>query len=350
MATKRIGNRTVIFENPPQVLTAATIVGDMEGQGQLGGLFDVVLMDDTWGEKSWEKAESKMFEQSVRMALSKVNWDTANLHCLLGGDLLNQIVSANFAARQLGVPFLGLYGACSTMAESLLVGSMLIDGGFAANAACVAASHFSTAERQFRYPLEMGTTSPPTAQRTVTGAGAVLLQEAAAQPETAGQSLYRNIFITSGTIGKVVDMGITDASNMGAAMAPAAADTIAAHLQDTDKKAADYDAIITGDLGRFGSQMLFELCHERGIDLSGRHLDCGNLVFHPEQNVNCGASGCGCAATVLCAKLLPELSEGKWNTMLFLATGALMSTQSSQQGETIPGIAHAVTLARRGGQ
>ncbi len=346
MAQKRKGERTVSFQTPPKIITAATIVGDMEGAGPLGDAFDVVLMDDTWGEKSWEKAECKMFEQSVRLALSKANWDTEQLQCLLGGDLLNQIVSANFAARQLGVPFLGLYGACSTMAESLLLGSMLVDGGFAANAACVASSHFSTAERQFRYPLEMGVTSPPTAQRTVTGAGAVLIQEGQGQ-QTKEDALFSNLFVTGGTIGKVVDMGITDAANMGAAMAPAAADTIITHLKDMQRSVQDYDVIITGDLGRFGTQMLFELCMDRGVDLAGRHIDCGNLIFTPEQKVNCGASGCGCSAVVLGAHLLPEMAAGKWERMLFLATGALMSPQSSLQGETIPGIAHGVVVERR---
>jgi len=344
MAQKRVGERSVVFENPVQVLTAATIVGDMEGAGPLADRFDMVLMDDTWGEKSWEKAECKMFEQAVRLALTKANWDVDRLQCLLGGDLLNQIVTANYAARQLGVPYLGLYGACSTMAESLLVGSMLIDGGFAQNAACVASSHFSTAERQFRYPLEMGTTSPPTAQRTVTGTGAILLQDYG-EP-AGGDALWETIGITAGTIGKVVDMGITDAANMGAAMAPAAADSIITHLRDRGLKAEDFDLIVTGDLGSFGSVMLHELCMDHGIDLSGVHMDCGNMIFAPGQKVNCGGSGCGCSAAVLGAYLLPELANGRWNKFLFLATGALMSPQSTLQGETIPGIAHAVAIER----
>jgi len=344
MAHKRIGERTVLFDRPVGVIASATIVGDMEGEGPLGDRFDMVLMDDTWGEKSWEKAECKMFEQAVRLALTKVNWDIDRLQCLLGGDLLNQIVTANYAARQLGIPFLGLYGACSTMAESLLVGSMLIDGGFAETVACVASSHFSTAERQFRYPLEMGTTSPPTAQRTVTGTGAILLQEE--REERTGEALFKHLFIRSGTIGKVVDMGITDSANMGAAMAPAAADTIVTHLRDFDLQPDAYDLIVTGDLGRFGSEMLLELCVDRGVDISKVHLDCGNIMFYPEQKVNCGASGCGCSAAVLGAYLLPELANGKWDKILFLATGALMSPQSTLQGETIPGIAHAVAIER----
>lgn len=344
--SKRRGEHTVLFETPPRVLSTASIVGDMEGAGPLGHAFDMVLTDDTWGESSWEKAECKMFEQVVRLALTKVNWDTKMLHCLLGGDLLNQIITANYAARQLGVPFLGLYGACSTMAESLLLGSMLVDGGFAHNVACVASSHFSTAERQYRYPLEMGTTSPPTAQRTVTGSGAVLLSAEPAPAQQQGPAVFRNIHIESGTIGKVVDMGISDASNMGAAMAPAACDTIVTHLSDTGRAPSYYDAIITGDLGSFGSEMLQELCMDEGVDIKGRHLDCGNLIFDSSQNVNCGGSGCGCSAVVLSAHLLQLLEKDAWKRILFMATGALMSPSATQQGETIPGIAHAVVLER----
>ncbi len=346
-ASKRRGEHTVVFEKQPRVLSTANIVGDVEGKGPLGSAFDMVLTDDTWGESSWEKAECKMFEQAVRLALTKVNWDTKKLNCLLGGDLLNQIITANYAARQLGIPFLGLYGACSTMAESMLVGSMLIDGGFADHVACAASSHFSTAERQYRYPLEMGTTSPPTAQRTVTGAGSVILSAEAILEAQKGPAVFRNIHVESGTIGMVIDMGITDAANMGAAMAPAACSTILTHLADMGRPATYYDAIVTGDLGSFGLEMLHELCMDEGVDIAGRHLDCGNLVFDAQQqNVNCGGSGCGCSAVVLSAHLLHLLEKGTWKRMLFLATGALMSPDASMQGESIPGIAHAVVLER----
>ena len=346
-ASKRRGEHTVVFEHQPRILSTASIVGDVEGKGPLGSAFDMVLTDDTWGEESWEKAECKMFEQSVRLALTKVNWDTKKLNCLLGGDLLNQIITANYAARQLGIPFLGLYGACSTMAESLLVGSMLIDGGFADYIACTASSHFSTAERQYRYPLEMGTTSPPTAQRTVTGAGTMIVSAEAVTEGQKGPAVFRNIHIESGTIGTVIDMGITDASNMGAAMAPAACNTLVAHLTDTGRPVSYYDAIITGDLGSFGSEMFRELCMDEGLDVEAQHLDCGNLVFDAQQqNVNCGGSGCGCSAVVMSAHLLHLIEKGTWKRMLFMATGALMSPASSMQGESIPGIAHAVVLER----
>lgn len=343
-AEKRRGERTVFFANPPRIISAASIVGDVEGKGPLGSLFDKVLSDDTWGEKSWERAECKMFEYAVRRALKKTGWNEAMLHCMLGGDLLNQNITANYAARELRVPFFGLYSACSTLTESILLGSILIDGGFASNSVCVASSHFSTAERQFRAPLEMGGITTPTAQRTVTGAGAVLLtaQDVALMQAPPIQSIR----VKGGTIGCVVDMGISDVTNMGAAMAPAACDTIVAHLRDSELDITHYDAIITGDLGRFGSEMLLELCIDEGLDIEDRHIDCGNLIFAPEQNVDCGGSGCGCAAVVLTSHLLPMLQNGPWHRILFLATGALMSPASSQQGETIPCISHAISLER----
>ncbi|MDD3919953.1 MAG: stage V sporulation protein AD [Eubacteriales bacterium] len=346
MANKRIGERSLRFDTHPRIISGAEIVGELEGQGPIGGAFDTVLMDDRWGEKSYERAECRMFEEAVRTMLHKVNWETSDLDCLLGGDLLNQIVTANYAARQLGTPFLGLYGACSTMAQSMLLGAMLIDGGYARNAACAASSHFATAERQYRMPLEMGTTDPPTAQHTVTGAGALLLEETGPQTEEHPFLTYRHLHITGGTIGRVVDLGITDAANMGAAMAPAACDTIVAHVMDINQQISYYDLVVTGDLGQFGSEMLYELCREQGVDLAGRHLDCGNLIYHPQQKMNCGGSGCGCSAVVMAAHILPRMEDGNWSRVLFLATGALMSPGIVQQGETIPGIAHAVVIER----
>lgn len=340
---KRLGKQTVVFEAPPRIAAGGTIVGDVEGEGPLGSYFDLVLQDDTWGEESWEKAERKMFEHAVRRALARCAMQPPQIDLLLGGDLLNQIITANFAARELSIPFLGLYGACSTMAESLLLGSMLIDGGYAERVACAATSHFCTAERQYRFPLEMGGQTTPTAQRTVTGAGASLL----VAPGYAGSAQFEHIFATGGTIGRVVDLGITDASNMGAAMAPAAADTLAAHLREKECSVTDYDVIVTGDLGRFGSEMFAELCRDKGIDLATRHQDCGNMIFSPAQKVDCGGSGCGCSAVTLNAYLLKRMEQGDFTRMLFMATGALMSPTAGMQGDSIPGIAHAVVLERR---
>lgn len=339
------GKRTLLFPSAPRVIASASIVSAMEGQGPLGKKFDLVLEDDTWGEDSFERAECRMFEAAVRTAIQKAGLNSDDFDCLLGGDLLNQIITANYAARQLNIPFLGLYGACSTMAESMLLGSVLVEGGFVGRAACVASSHFSTAERQYRYPLEMGTTVPETAQHTVTGSGCVLLAEAA-----GARDVFQHIRITSGTIGRVVDLGITDASNMGAAMAPAACDTIITHLKDLGRTPEDYDLIVTGDLGRFGSEMLFSLCSDRGVDLSGRHIDCGCMIYHPAQKVHCGGSGCGCSAVTLAAELLERVERGSIGRLLFLATGALLSPAATMQGESIPGIAHAVCIEREGEQ
>ncbi len=340
---KRLGRQTVLFREAPHIIAGATIVGDMEGKGPLGRYFDLILQDDTWGEESWEKAERKMFEQAVRRALGKCALEPAETDLLLGGDLLNQIISANFAARELAIPFLGLYGACSTMAESLLLGSMLVDGGYAERVACVATSHFSTAERQYRYPLEMGGQTTPTAQRTVTGAGASVLVKA----DYAGARQFGHTVVAGGTIGRVVDLGITDSSNMGAAMAPAAADTLAAHLREMNRVVEDYDLIVTGDLGHFGSEMFAELCGDKGIHLNGRHRDCGTMIFAPAQKVDCGGSGCGCSAVTLNGYLLRRMEQGEFMRMLFMATGALMSPTAGMQGDSIPGIAHAVVIERR---
>lgn len=343
MENKRMGDRSLVFPTEPRVLSSAGIVSRVEADGPLGGCFDIVMDDDKMGLDSFEQGECRMFENAVRLCCNKAGLAAADLACLLAGDLLNQIITANYAARALEVPYMGLYGACSTMAESLLLGSVLSDGGYLEPVACVACSHFSTAERQYRYPLEMGTTAPPTAQRTVTGAGCLMVGHA-----LPPVPVFRNIRMTAATVGKVVDLGISDANNMGAAMAPAACETIAEHLDDFSLTPDAYDLIVTGDLGRFGTEMLHTLLSERGVDLSGRHVDCGNLIYHPEQGYQCGGSGCGCSAVTLASHFLPMIEKGELARVLFLATGALMSPTASMQGETIPGIAHAVVLEHRG--
>lgn len=342
MRAKCIGRRTVVFSNPPRIIAADTVVSQIEGEGPLGKYFDTVLEDDTWGEKTWELAERKMFEHVVEQAIAKAGLAVGDVDLLLGGDLLNQIITANFAARKLGIPFIGLYSACSTMSESLLMGAMLMDGGFAAHVACAAASHFCTAERQYRMPLEMGTQAVPTAQRTVTGAACTILSDEA----RSNQAQLHPAYITHGIVGRVVDLGVKDAANMGAAMAPAAADTFLAHLKDTGFSPNRYDIIVTGDLGKLGSELFVELCRREGTDLEERHLDCGNIIFAPDQNVNCGGSGCGCSAVTLNGYLLKRLREGDFKRMFFMATGALMSTTSGMQGESIPGVAHGVVIER----
>ncbi|MCH5278467.1 MAG: stage V sporulation protein AD [Christensenellaceae bacterium] len=338
-----IGKHSYRLENTPHIVSSACYVGDKEGKGPMREYFDKICKDDTLGLDSWEQAESRMFESAVRVALAKIGKQSDDLSCLLGGDLLNQIISAGYAAREIRAPFLGLYGACSTISEGLLVGGMLVDGGFLDLAACAASSHFSSAERQYRYPLEMGVQAVPTSQRTVTGAGSIIIKNSASMNDETDW-FFKHIVITGGTIGSVEDYGITDANNMGAAMAPAASETICTHFRDYSSSPDDYDCIITGDLGNFGSDMLYELCKKEGYDIKEKHEDCGKMMFSEDQNVNCGASGCGCAATIVSGYFLPQIERGVYNKVLFLATGALLSPVSSLQGESIPSIAHAVVL------
>jgi len=337
MELNRIGQSTIALPSRPCLAASAAIAGKKEGEGPLRADFDRIIDDDLFGEESWEKAEARFQYAAATLCLEKGGLTPDSLDAVLGGDLLNQIMASAMAARELHAPFLGLYGACSTMAESLCVGAMLVDGGYMCHALCCASSHFCSAERQYRFPLEYGNQRPPTAQWTVTGAGAALLTSDAAKP-----ALCR---VTHVTPGRIVDLGVSDANNMGAAMAPAAADTITRHMTDTGRSAGDYDLIITGDLGRVGHDILLTLMKERGIPLiPQRYIDCGLEVFSPEQDVHAGGSGCGCSAVVLCGHILRRFQQGELHRVLFLATGALLSTTTSQQGVSIPGIAHAVVL------
>jgi len=331
----RMGTQTVNLLYPPGIVSSATIVGKKEAEGPLGEYFDEVMPDSLWGEKSWEKAECKMFQQAAEMALEKANKKPTDINYLFGGDLLNQIIAANFAARALEIPFYGMYGACSTLVQCLSLASMLIGSGCAQCALCVTTSHFCTAERQYRFPLELGTQRCPTAQWTVTGAGGFVLHENSSGP-----------YVTHVTTGKVIDFGIKDISNMGAAMAPAAADTINAHFKDTGRTADDYDLIVTGDLGRFGGVLAEELLLKAGHDISGKHIDCGCEIFSIKQDVQAGGSGCGCCAVVFGGYILSRISDSTFKRVLLLSTGALLSPVSSQQGESIPGIAHAVCIQK----
>ena len=337
---RRIGQKTVVFTARPAVISSASVAGKSEKNGPFGDQFDVTFEDDRWGEKTYELAERKMLLSAIETAVSNAGFDITKIDYLLGGDLLNQIISIGFAARQLGTPFFGLYGACSTMAESLVLGAMITDGGFAQNVVCATSSHFATAERQFRMPLELGTPKTPTSQNTATAAGAVVLSA-----NGKGQPV-----VTHATAGSVVDPGINDVNNMGAAMAPAAAQTILTHLEDTGRSPHDYDVIVTGDLGTFGSEMLIELCSQNGVDLSATHQDCGALIYGGDPLMHCGGSGCGCSASMLCGHFLPKLKSGQMRRILFVATGALHSPTSALQGETVPGIAHAVVIESEGQQ
>ena len=324
---------TLFFDAPVFVETWGTAVGTKEGQGPLGSYFDCIARENRFGKKTWEQAERRMVELACDAALSKTGLTPSNLDCALGGDLLNQCISTAFAMRGMGVPYLGLYGACSTMAESLLVGSSLIAGGFARRALCLASSHFCSAERQYRYPLEYGGQRPPTAQWTATACGAAVLQN----EKTA-------VGITAATPGRVYDPGITDSSNMGAAMAQSAYETLRTFFRDSGTGPEHYDLMLTGDLASLGHGVVRELFRRDGVELGDRYQDCGMLLYDESQDVHAGGSGCGCSAAVLCGRILPDLAAGKLKNVLFCGTGAMMSPTSANQGESIPGICHLVCL------
>lgn len=334
--TKRIGRRTAQLHRPPVVLSWAAVGGKKEGEGPLRRGFDFLSEDSYFGEASWEKAESRMLKDCFALACDKAGLSPSSLDCVLAGDLLNQCVSSAFAMKDSAIPYWGLYGACSTMAEGLALAALLIDGGFARRCCALTGSHFCSAERQYRFPLEYGGQRTPTSQWTVTGAGAVLLG--------GGE---KGVRVTHVTPGRIVDAGVADATHMGGAMAPAAFDTLSAHFADTGRSPADYDAIFTGDLGALGHDILQDLFRKQGVALGPRYMDCGVLIYDLEtQDVGSGGSGCGCCASVLGSQILPGMEKGIWRRVLFAATGALMSTTSSQQGQSIPGICHAITLER----
>lgn len=332
---KKVGENTVKFTVPPKIISGYSIVGPKEGLSPFAKYFDYILRNDDFNEKTYERAERKMLEQAICGAIDKANLLSTDIDILLSGDLLNQIISATFSARQIQTSFIGLFGACSTMTESLAVGACLIDGGFANKVACATCSHFSTAERQFRFPLELGCQRPPTAQWTVTGAGCSIISR-----EGKGHN------ISYATFGKVVDFGINDMNNMGAAMAPAAADTLKNLFNDTKTSPNDYDLIVTGDLGKLGSELLVDLLESYGFNLKENYCDCGQMIFSNTQKSFMGGSGCGCSASMINSYILRKLDDGDYKKIILMSTGALLSTTSAQQGETIPGIAHAIIIEK----
>ncbi len=327
------------LRQPPRIVGYGAVAGKKEGEGPMGQCFDRVEPDAYFGQKTWEQAESQMQQETLTLALAKSGLTAQSLGCILAGDLMDQCIGSTFGLRSFGIPLLGIYGACSTMAEGLLLSSVLTASGAVTYAAAVTSSHFSTAEKQFRYPLSYGGQRPPTAQWTCTASGAVILE----QPD----GVTEGICVTGGCVGKIVDLGVTDANHMGAAMAPAAADTIARYLEAAGTQPHAYDAIVTGDLGLVGSQLLVELLQKQGYDIADVHQDCGAMMFDPEtQDTHAGGSGCGCSASLLCGHFLPRLQQKNLRQILFVATGALLSPTASQQGESIPGIAHLVELTR----
>lgn len=332
---KRVGEQTVQFEKKVSFMATASVVGQKEAQGPLSEHFDIIMENAEWGEDTWEKAESKMQKEALIRAVEKAQIDIKDINYLFAGDLLNQCISSTFGLIDFGVPYLGVYGACSTMAETVGLSAMTIDGGFANITAAVTSSHFCTAERQYRNPLAYGGQRTPTAQWTVTGAGAAILEDGGDGP-----------FVTHFTSGKIVDFGVTDANNMGAAMAPAAADTLCAHFRDTGRSPEFYDLILSGDLGVVGKAALIDLMYEKGYMISKNYDDCGCMIFDVEkQDMHAGGSGCGCLASTFCGYIMDMIKSGEVKNVLFMGTGALLSPTSTLQGASIPSVAHAVAVS-----
>lgn len=325
--------RTILYKNKPKIIATSSIVGPKEACGSIGKFVDIKLSEDMFGEKTFEKAESKILFSAIEKAISKSN--KSEIDAILSGDLLDQIIASTFAVRNFNTAFLGLYNACATFSESLAIGASMIDGGFLKNVVCCSSSHFASAERQYRYPLELGSTRPPQAQWTVTGAGACVLSDEGNGPK-----------IFCSTLGRIVDYGVTDANNMGAAMAPAAFDTILTHFTELGVSPDYYDLIVTGDLGILGSRIVKDLLWEKGFDIEKQHVDCGELIYNISEQDYQGGSGAGCSAVVFSSYLYQRFKEKKLNKILLVATGALLSSISTQQGESIPAIAHAVGVER----
>ena len=333
MDLKRRGNQTVVFANPPVILSSYSVVGPKEGEGPLRKTFSQIWNDQINGEKSWEVAESKMLQEAMQGAIDQAGISKEEIDFMLAGDLLNQLISSNFAARQMALPFIGLYGACSTMALSMAVGSMLIDGGFARNVLIGVSSHHDTAERQFRLPTEQGAQRAMCAQWTVTGAGSLLLGKSGNGPR-----------ITSSTIGRVLDFDVNDVNNMGAAMAPAVADTILNHLHDLQRKPQDYDLIASGDLGTVGLALAGDVLKKSGVNMGAEFTDCGVLIYDSSQDVHSGGSGCGCSSVVFSGSIMQKIKARELKRVLLVGSGALHSATSMLQGESIPGIGHGVVI------
>lgn len=327
---------TIYFDNRPKIIATATVAGPKETEGIVGKYVDLPLNNDMFNEETYEKAERKMLAYAIEKSIQNANLSKEKVDLLISGDLLNQIISASFAARQFGIPFLGVYSACSTMSEAFALSASMVNAGYADTVVAATGSHFSSAERQYRYPLELGCTRPPQSQWTVTGAGSAVIS-----------SKGEGVSITAATFGKVVDFGVTDVNNMGAAMAPAAADSLLTHFKDTGLAPEDYDLILTGDLGALGSRILKDLMWEKGVDISANHVDCGEVIYKVIEDEFQGGSGAGCSAVVFNSYIYDKMMRrGEIKKVLFAATGALLSTTSSQQGDSIPCISHAVVLER----
>ncbi len=334
METYKRGRRSFVLKEPPIITTWASIAGKKEVEGPLSHTFDIKCRDTYFGQATWEQAEKHMQQLVLKKLAAKAGISESEIGLVFSGDLLNQCIGSSFSLRNTGIPHLGLYGACSTMAEGLLMAAMAVGGGFSDQVVAMTSSHFASSERQYRFPLGYGGQRTPTSQWTVTGSGAALVCAQGNGPK-----------ITACTIGTVTDLGIKDANNMGAAMAPAAYNTIRAHFDDLKSSPSDFDLIVTGDLGQTGKELLLELARLDGVSLGGKITDCGSLLFdNTTQDVHSGGSGCGCSAITLCGYLLEQLKSGKLKKILFCGTGALLSPTSTQQGLPIPGVCHAVSI------
>ncbi|MCJ7835419.1 stage V sporulation protein AD [Cuneatibacter sp. NSJ-177] len=330
------GKASIRFQNPPHILGTGSVAGEKEGQGPLGELFDEIETDPMCGQENWEAAESHLQSKAAEIAMRHAGCVSADIRYLFAGDLLGQLIATSFGLKNLEIPMFGLYGACSTMGEALSLAAMAVDGGYADKTLALASSHFASAEKQFRFPLAYGNQRPYSATWTVTGCGAVVLGKDGGKVRIAGI-----------TTGKIVDLGVKDSMNMGAAMAPAAADLVMQNLIDFDVTPEYYDKVITGDLGTIGQRAMLDLLKEEGVNMEGYHMDCGIEIFDPDsQDTHAGGSGCGCSALTLCGKIIREISSGHWRRVLFIPTGALLSQTSFNEGQTIPGIAHGVILER----
>lgn len=324
---------TIYFKNNPKIVATSSICGPKESEGSINNYIETKLDDDMFAEESYEKAETKMLFTVIKNCINNSKHNENEIGAIISGDLLNQIISSTFAVRNFNVPFLGVYNACATFSEALIVGATLVDGNYLDNVICATSSHFSTAERQYRYPLELGSTRPPQSQWTITGGGASMISKCGKGP-----------YIACATVGKIVDFGVTDTNNMGAAMAPAASDSIITHLKNTSTVPEDYDLIVTGDLGTLGSRIFKDLIWEKGFDVEKQHVDCGELVYNICEQEYQGGSGAGCSSLVFNSFLYKKLKEKRYTKILLATTGALLSSLSSQQGESIPGICHVVQL------
>ena len=328
------GEQSICFEKPPYLFASASVAGKKEGEGPLGEKIDLICEDPMLGEENWEKAESMLQIKAIQLALKKAGKMPQQIRYIFAGDLLGQLIATSFGVEELEIPLFGLYGACSTCGETLSLAAMTVSAGYADQVLAVTSSHFGSAEKEFRFPLGYASQRPLSASWTVTGSGAFLVGRQKS-----------HVRITGVTVGKIVDYGLKDSQNMGACMAPAAMDTILMNLKDFERQAEDYDRIITGDLGAVGQKLLLDMIYKKGVDLQEKHLDCGMLIFDAkEQDTHAGGSGCGCAAVTLASYILPKIEKGEWKRILFVPTGALMSTVSFNEGASVPGIAHGIVL------